>query len=98
MLGESRPNAPEIHHIQTGGRIMFGIILVSMAGIALPILGGICLTPRVESQAFASEARGSRDLAPLFPRGLASLGALSAGFARRHWNGGAAASSSVRYG
>lgn len=77
---------------------MFGPILVSMTGIALPILGGIWLTPRAETQAFASKVRGNRDLGPLLQRGPGSLGSLSIGFARRHWNGGAAASSSVRYG
>jgi hypothetical protein len=77
---------------------MFGTILVSLTGIALPILGGIWLTPRVESQAFASEAPGNRDLGLLFRRGAGAFGSLSLGLARRHWNGGGAASSSVRYG
>ncbi len=79
---------------------MFGAILVSMTGMALPVLAGIWLMPRSESQALAaapqiwSQIRRSQWLR----QGRLYLGSLSAAVRQRHLPDSIAHSSAGRAG
>ena len=77
---------------------MFGTILVSMSGIALPVLVGILFVPRGESQPFAAAPRHTAGASVLLRQCRMHLGRLSAAVHQRHLPGSVASSSTVRYG
>jgi hypothetical protein len=78
--------------------MMFGTIVVSMSGIALPVLAGVLLMPRSESQRVVTSPHGEQR--PWLPlrRSRGYLNALSAAIRQRHLPGSVAPGSSVRYG
>jgi hypothetical protein len=81
---------------------MFGTILVSMTGMALPVLAGMWLTPRSERSPFAAaiqiRAQGRRSQALLSRQTRRYLGSISAAYHQGHRHGGVAASSTTRFG
>jgi hypothetical protein len=83
--------------------MIFGTILVSCSGIALPILAGVWLMPKSAIRPVATSRHGAQS-AWLLSRRLLSrrahryLGWLSTAVLHRHLSGSAAPSSTVRYG
>jgi hypothetical protein len=78
--------------------MMFGTIVVSMSGIALPILAGVLLMPKGEGQPAAASRRGAHGPWLLLRQCRLYLGSLSAAARQRHLHGSVTRSSTVRYG
>lgn len=76
----------------------FGPIVVSMTGIALPILAGLWLMPKGDRRAAVDLSRSAAGAWLLLRRIRAHLGALSTAVRQRHLSGGVAPGSTVRYG
>jgi hypothetical protein len=77
---------------------MFGTILVSMGGIALPVLAGLCVMPKGERQPGAASLRGEQGTWLLLRQFREYLGTLRTAIRRRHMPGGVEPTSSIRYG
>jgi hypothetical protein len=79
---------------------MLGAILVSMTGMALPVLAGIWLMPRCESQALiaAPQIWSQIGRSQWLRQGRLYLGSLSAAVRQRHLPGSIAHSSAGRAG
>jgi len=75
---------------------MFGAIFVSMTGMALPVLAGLWLMPRSESQALAAAPQIGRS--QWLRQGRLYLGSLSAAVRQRELPGSIAHSSAGRAG
>jgi hypothetical protein len=81
---------------------MFGTILVSMTGMALPVLAGMWLTPRSERPPFAAatqiRAQGRRSQALLLRQTRRYLGLIGTALRQEDRHGSVATSSTTRFG
>ena len=76
----------------------FGPILVSLSGIALPILAAVVLMPKGGLQSSVASNQTAPGPWLLLRQARRRLGGLSAAVRQRHLDGSVAPSSTVRYG